>query len=170
MSKFNNDPNVKTVKHRIAALGISLEPFIEKITFVYHKPLPIGFRFVCKNPDALFRSLAENPHFGIDQQHTGNPVSKLAGHIASSQTRGLSIREINDFGSLHLSISKKLSLSTLDNCEIHLDTISISKGLDADGGIIYDLANLPQHIVTDLLEKPNLIVNGEGFFKVGLHF
>lgn len=171
MSNFENELEVKNVKQRIASLGISLEPFIKKITHVYKRPKPIGFRFVCDMPDSLFLELKSNHNFGIDNPPNQVLPANWVGHIAGSQSRGISIREISDSDSLHLNISKKLSGPTMDNCEIHLDTISISHGLADDGTVIYNMENLPQHLVTDLLEIPNLIAHTDGeFFNVGWRF
>jgi hypothetical protein len=171
MGNYDNEPEVKIVKQRIAKLGLSLDPFIKKITHVYKRPKPIGFRFVCENPDSLFVALQYNPNFGMDNPPNIKLPRNIVGKIAAHFTRGTSFREVSDTDSLHLSVSKKLSLDTLDNCEIHLDTTSISSGVDDEGMVIYNLVNLPQHLVTDLLEKPNLIAHNEGeFFNVGWRF
>jgi hypothetical protein len=171
MSNFDNETEVKIVKQRMAQLGVPLETHIEKITRIFRKPKPIGFGFVCKNPDALYMALDFNAKFGIDNPPNIKLPGNVVGRIASHFTRGISFREISDTDSLHLSVSKKIALSTLDNCEIHLDTVSISSGLEKDGTIIYNLVNLPQHLVTDLLEIPNLIAHNEGeFFNIGWRF
>jgi hypothetical protein len=161
-NSVDEDLGNRTIKHRLNSLGISLEPFIERITFIYHRPKPIGFRFVSKNVFGLGVMLMQNPHFGIDD-------GSIYGTVAGSQSRGTSIREICDSGSLHFNITRKLSGITMDNCEVHLDANSISKCSNPDGSINYDMQNLPQHLITDLFEVPNLTAHNEGeFFNIGV--
>jgi hypothetical protein len=117
--------------------------------------------------------LKYNRHFGIDNPQNQLLPANIVGHIAASQSRGLSIRQISDFDSLHFNISGKISGPTSDNCEVHLDTISISNGVNDDGTVIYNLEKLLGHWTKDLLGVPNLSVRGTEDFiglSVGWHF
>ncbi len=167
MSNLDNEPEVGIVKQKLADLGIPINSYIENITFVYKRPQPIGFRFVCKTPNMLFMELKYNRHFGIDNPQNQLLPANIVGHIAASQSRGLSIRQISDYGSLHFNISSNISGATNDNCEVHFDTVSISHGLADDGTVIYNLENLTEHWTKDLLGVPNLSVRGAKDF-IGL--
>ncbi len=149
---------VKTVKHRALSLRIALESYIDKITFVYTKPAAIGFDFDSSNTHGLIAALSLNFKFGLDNK------SEIPGHLATKLATGISFREVDSTSSLHFEISKY-------SANVHIDSISVALGRDEHGYVIYDTANLLQHLITDHLNRPNIIgPNNKDGFVIGWRF
>lgn len=149
---------IRSVKHRAASLRIALDKYIDKITFVYTKPAAIGFDFDSNDTRGLIFELTTNLKFGVDNK------SEIAGHLATKLANGISFREVDSNDSLHFEISK-LSVN------VHIDSISVALSRDEHGYIIYDVGNLGQHLITDHLNKPNIIgPNSKDGFVIGWRF
>ena len=158
MSDSNDRPEVRSVLHRAAMLRVPLQNYVDKITFVYEKPAAIGFDFDSSNTRGLILSLTLNTKFGVDNK------SEIPGHLATKLARGISYREVNSNDSLHFEISKY-------DVNVHIDTVSVALERDEHGDIVYDTANLLQHLVSDHLNRPNIIApNREDGFVVGWRF
>jgi hypothetical protein len=154
----STDSIVGQIKGRVNGLRIPIDKFIQKITFVYERPAPIGFDFDCSNTKELIAHLSLNLNFGLDNQ------SEVAGHTATRLARGLSFREVSSHGSIHFEISK------LD-VNVHLDTISVVAGRDEHGNIIYNTGNLLQHLASDHLNWKRVIApNSDDGFVWGFRF
>ena len=79
--------------------------------------------------------------------------------LGSSQHLGASYREVNQFDSLHIVLSSRQNPG--GSCSVHLDSVSPVVGRDdKTGHIIYDPGKVLQHLTTDLLHTPLIIVPG----------
>jgi hypothetical protein len=153
-----NSGPVAIIKHRMADLGLKLDPFISKVTNTWADP-PMGFGFFCNNCKGLMWALVLNKNFGSDSA------------IGGSRHKGVSFREINKQSSLHISIYEKLVGTSGDNCSIHLDTCSPVAGVDPKSRIVqYDYGKVLQHIATDLYRTPLIVPSSEAGLVFGIRF
>jgi hypothetical protein len=158
MGGLQDDGKVQLIQSRLIHLGLILTPFLDEVTRVYPPNGPIGFDFKCEDISGLFAAVKYNPHFGYD-----NPRN-IAGHVATELAHGISFREDNQQDSLHFEIAK-------DICNVHIDSISVVAGKDESGDIIYNTANLLQHISSDHFNFRKVIApNSRDGFVWGFRF
>ena len=92
--------------------------------------------------------------------------------IGGSQHQGASFRENSHPDSLHIILSRrpdpKMSNAT---CSIHLDSVSVVLEIDQKTGMVkYDMGKVLQHLTSDLLHTPLVIVPGTDGIKFGIRF
>jgi|GEM_PF-6954869 len=165
MANLDNELEVTSVKHRLTKLGVSIDPFIKKITRIFKNPAPIGFGFLCEDTAGLIKALVLSNKFGLDNK------SENIGKIATLLSTGQSFREINEVDSLHFNISKVVLARTGDNCSVHLDKVSISSAMDENGNVIQDVSNIFPHLVRDQFNRKDIIVpSGKDGLVLGLRW
>ena len=158
MSKLEDEKEVQVIKQIVSGLRIPFEPFVKKVTKIYRNPSPTGFDFECGDTQGLIRHITLNLNFGYDNK------SEVIGHIANGLAFGLSFRQVRTTTSIHFEIAKF-------KCNVHLDKVSVALERDAKGNLIYNVADLPQHLVTDHFNKRRIIApNSKDGFVWGFRF
>ena len=126
---------VKRICDRLLRYGLHKEHYANVITEGPWDSAPVGFKFRCKDRAAYLDTLQRSRWFGLD------PLMDRRNRIE--------YREIASDASLHTWVDLP------DKGHIHLDTVSIARGKDDLGRVIYKDSNLMPHIWIDLLhQKP----------------
>ncbi len=163
MSDFEKAPEVIKITNYLFRLRLFIQPDIDRITGILKKP--DGFEFVCKNTEALIRKVTLNRNFGADNK------SEVFGHMSSSLSCGLSFRQTDSSDSIHFNISKSACGKGDANCSVHLDTVSMLSGTDANGNNNYVAGNILRHLAIDQYHWTHIIVpSGEDGFVIGYRF
>lgn len=156
MATFSkSDPPASSILFRMASLGVSLEPYVASITWMWKN----GFDFICPDCKGLMQALILSQHFGCDSA------------IGGSMHKGVSFREVSQPDSLHIVIYEKHPGAKGDNASIHLDSFSPVAGRDdKTKGLVYDYGKVLQHVVTDAKHKPLIVPSSEAGLVFGLRF
>jgi hypothetical protein len=128
--------------NRLKGRFINLEQYgIRVIGQPFKGVYPSGFNFTCVLVGNLVDALKKNKKFGISQK------------IEPKHGYDIAFREYSKPDSLHI----ELSLGWHQKCTIHLDKVSIVRGINDRGYVMYENLNiLMQHAATDLLHKLHL--------------
>ena len=126
----------------------------------------MGFGFICRDGNqttpytGLMNALIVNRRFGMDSM------------IGGSQHQGVSFREDNQPDSLHIVLCKRADPKMENaNCSIHLDRVSVVRGIDPKTGVVtYDMGKILQHLTSDLAHTPMIVVPGGDGIKFGIRF
>jgi hypothetical protein len=144
---YADSPTVKELKRRIERLGIPLDRYLIVVTDCWDGS-PKGFKFVCAN-----QTMAWELYKKLD-----SAAPRIAQDAICSQLTqdGKSWREVSQTDSLHIIWLQGRPNDHYANPKvnsyynIHLDTVSICKQVEASGRCELDYPKVPQHIWRDL--------------------
>jgi len=133
--RLQQEKVVKRICDRLLRYGLHIEHYANVIIEGPWDSAPVGFKFRCKDRPAYLDALQRSRWFGLD------PLKDRFNRIE--------YREIAPDASLHTWVDLP------DKGHIHLDTVSIARGKDDLGRVIYKDSNLMPHIWVDLFhQKP----------------